>query len=76
MLLFCRVKEDKQLEKSGTGTDAVYITTLKFFGCFQFLKGNFVPRPTKSNMDMEAECIVTLTLSTYAFQNPPSLKSF
>ena len=60
-------------KKSGAGSSSVYKSTWKFFPHLDFLKDNFIPRPTSSNLSTPPDQEIRNT--PYSVSNAPSVKA-
>ena len=60
-------------KKSGAGSGSVYKSTWKFFPHVEFLRDNFIPRPTSSNLPMTSE--QEMRNMPYSVSNAPLAKA-
>ena len=61
-------RKEERSKVSGSGTDAVYTSSWRFYAPLRFLKDNLTPRSTTNNLEHDEESIV------YPMNNPPSAK--
>ena len=67
------LRKSEASKKSGAGNGSVYKSTWKFFPHLEFLRDNFIPRPTSSNLPMTSEQEIRNT--PYSVSNAPSPKA-
>ena len=63
-------RKEENSKVSGSGTDSFYVSSLRFYESFHFLKDTLTPRATVSNIDGEYD-----EGTVYQINNPPSVKA-